>query len=172
MVADNTIIYSGEIVFDPINKTNKHLKQDSWKKIAYVKIGSDVCEYYSWFIKKRYGFDLNRSIRGAHVTFINDHIKDISGNSRTESEALWKEVKKKYNGIKVNLNIDLDCCTNGAFWWLPVVEEDRAELQAIRSELGLGRPFFGMHMTIGSPNEHNRISSDYFHNLLSKGIAR
>mgnify|MGYP003636898704 CR=1 FL=1 len=169
-----SITYWGTILFDPPNETNKHNKQKGWKRTAMVMLDGrqQVTDYYSWFIAKRYGFPLVRSLRGAHISFLNDHIRDIGGDSRAESEALWKEVKNKYNGKRIGVKVSLDVATDGAYWWLPMAEEDRAELQKIRSELGLGLPFFDMHMTIGSPNEHNRITSDYFHNLLAKGVCR
>ena len=169
-----SITYWGEILFDPQNRTNKHEEQKSWKRTAMVMLdgGQELTNYYAWFIKRQYGFPLNQTLRGAHISFLNDHIRDIAGDSREESDALWKEVKKKYNKKRISVNVSLDVRTDGAYWWLPVVEEDRVELQEIRSELGLGRPYFGMHMNVGSPNEHNRVSSDYFHKLLSKGIAR
>ena len=47
------ITITGRIGFEPEDKTNKHLLQSSWKKIAMVFINGDICEYYSWFIKKK-----------------------------------------------------------------------------------------------------------------------
>ena len=40
----------GKIQFEPENVTNKQTAQSTWKKVAFVLIGGDECEYYSWFI--------------------------------------------------------------------------------------------------------------------------
>jgi len=42
-------------------------------------------------------------------------------------------------------------------------------LQSIRTELGLGKPFFGLHMSIGYANEKNIEHSEYLHDLIKKG---
>lgn len=143
----NTVRLTGKILFDPEDKTNKHSKQASWKKIAMVIIGGDVCEYYSWFLKKRYNLKLQKPLRGAHVTFINDRLSDTNGK--------WDEVKKKWNGVEIEIVIDLNPKTDSSepnsdyHWWFNIPHENRGELQSIREELELGKPFFGLHMTIG-----------------------
>jgi hypothetical protein len=38
----------------------------------------------------------------------------------------------------------------------------------IRSELGLGKPYYGMHMTIGYCNSKNEEHSRYIHGLITK----
>ena len=74
--------------------------------------------------------------------------------------------------------------TDGEFWWLNTVSNE--ELMAIRSELGLGDPFFRYHMTIGSAvnfrsesaSENNAIKamgmheehSRYIHGLIRSGF--
>ena len=143
----NTVKLTGKILFDPEDKTNKHSKQASWKKVAMVIIGGDVCEYYSWFLRKRYNLKLHKPLRGAHVTFINDRASDMNGK--------WELIKKKWNGKQIEIIIDLQPKTDSSepnsdyHWWFNIPYENRDELQSIREELGLGKPFFGLHMTIG-----------------------
>jgi len=64
-------------------------------------------------------------------------------------------------------------------------EEDREELHAIRAELGLGRPYYGLHMSIGraenfvdndkfipgaeKAKEMNIEQSKYIHRLIKNG---
>ena len=148
---NHLITYSGTIVFDPINYTAKHHKQHSWKKVAMVMIDGDICEYYSWFIMKRYNLYLNNPLRSAHISFINDAVNDINGGVGTNDEKnnLWSKIKAKYNNTTINIVLDLDAKTNGEHWYMIVNEEDRKELHNIRTELGLGRPYFGLHMSIG-----------------------
>ncbi|MEK6828771.1 MAG: hypothetical protein AABY15_01505 [Nanoarchaeota archaeon] len=147
---NNCIKISGTILFDPDNVTNKHERQGEWKKVAVVLIPGDIHLYYSWFIKKRYNLPLNPPLRGAHVTFINDRAKDMNGK--------WDEVKKKWNGRQIDIILDVDPRSDGLNWWFNVPNECRDELHHMRKELGLDRPFFGLHMTLGTAvNSYPRI---------------
>ena len=170
------ITLTGRIGFDPQDKTNKHLIQSSWKKIAMVFIEGDVCEYYAWFIEKRYSIVLNKPLRGGHISFINDSMSDLSldGTRTTEEiEAVWKATKKKWDGKKIEIVLDLNPRTDDKSWWLNIPNEEREGLQAIRNELGLGRPYFGMHMSIGYARpgimeEHSK----YIHESIKQGFIK
>ena len=143
----NTVKLIGKIIFDPEDRTAKHVNQSSWKRVAMVEIGGDICAYYNHYINNRYGFSLHRPLRGAHVTFINDRASEINDK--------WDEVKKKWDGQEVEIIINLTPVTalvsfNKDFnLWFEIPEESRDELHGIRAELGLSRPFFGLHLTIG-----------------------
>jgi hypothetical protein len=172
---NNRITLTGKINFEPEDKTKKHLNQASWKKIAMVLIDGDVTDYYAWFIKKRYNLPLNKPLRGAHVSFINDSMRDLTQNGKiSEADALntWEEVKKKWNGKKIDIVLDLEPKTDDRTWWLNIPHDERDGLQAIRSELGLGKPFFGMHMSIGYANEKNIEHSVYIHESIKKGFIK
>lgn len=160
----NEIRVTGKIKFDPIDVTTKHKKQASWKKVAYVEIDGELTKLYAWLINRRYNITLNPPLRGAHVTFINDALRDF-----TNVEA-WDSVKAKYDGKIVDVVYSPDARTNGEHWWLVIPEEHRSELHDIRTEVGLGRPNFGLHLTIGYANEKNIDHSNYIHNLLKKGL--
>ena len=182
----NKIKLIGRIVFDPKDVTAKHGKQASWKKVAMVSIGSDVSEYYAWFIRKRYSINLLPPLRKAHVTFINDRASEMNGK--------WEEIKKKWNGKKIEIILNLDPRTDSddpksdCHWWLSMDEEDREELHAIRAELGLGRPYYGLHMSIGraenfvdndkfipgaeKAKEMNIEQSKYIHRLIKNGLIK
>lgn len=171
MIEKITII--GQIRFEPEDRTKKHREQSSWKKIAMVNFNGDVTEYYAWFVKKRFNLELNKPLRGAHISFINDSIKDISKNgelSNKEVNLLWESVKKKWDGVKVPITLELTPRTDDKYWWLRVADESRHELQGIRSELGLGKPYWGLHLTIGYANEKNIFHSKYIHGLVKKGF--
>ena len=139
---DNTIKIKGIIEFDPIDRTKKHERQGTWKKIALVNIDGDICDYYCWFIKKRYNLHLQTPLRNAHVSFINDRESDTNGK--------WEEVKKKWNGQEVEIVLDVSPMSDEENWWLNIPNEERDGLHFIRAELGLGKPYFGLHMTIGT----------------------
>lgn len=148
---ENCIKISGTIVFDPANVTNKQERQSEWKKVAMVllepklnraKGDKGLADYYAWFIKKRYNLPLHRPLRDAHVTFINDRASDMNGK--------WEDVKSKWQGKKIDIILNVDPRSDGLNWWINIPEEHRKELHAIRAELGLGRPHWGLHMTIGT----------------------
>jgi hypothetical protein len=167
------ITLTGKIEFEPEDKTKKHINQASWKKMAMVLIDGEICEYYAWFIKKRYNLPLNKPLRGAHISFINDSMKDLTNNGeKSEEEALnaWEATKNKWHGKKIEIVLDLNPRSDGRSWWLDIPNEERDGLQAIRSEIGLGRPFFGMHMSLGYANEKNIEHSEYLHNMMIKGF--
>ena len=170
---NDRITLTGRIGFEPEDKTNKHLFQSSWKKIAMVFIEGDVCEYYAWFLQKRYNITLNKPIRGAHVSFINDSMRDLTQNNEKSEEEilqLWEDVKNKWDGKEIDIVLDLNPKTDDRIWWLNIPNEEREGLQAIRNELGLGRPYFGMHMSIGYANEKNIEQSVYIHELIKQGF--
>ena len=163
----NQVTLKGKIIFDPKDKTRKHKKQASWKKVAMVVfepnlkvINEGITGYYAWFIKKRYNLILNPPLRGAHVTFINDKESDMNGK--------WEDVKNKWNNKEIELTISLEPRTDDKHWWVIVLHEDRGELHGIRAELGLGRPYFGLHMTIGHANEKHHHHSQYIKKLIDK----
>jgi hypothetical protein len=157
----NILKYKGTIVFDIDNFTKKHLKQSSWKRMAFVMLeNSDILEYYRWFIYKRYNLKLNKPLRDAHISFINDSINDIMNGlncSEEIAEQKYNEFKVKYNNKQFNIYLDVDARANKDFWWLNIPEEYRIELHNIRKEIGLNRPYFGLHMTIGTvkPLDYN-----------------
>tara|TARA_R110000782_G_scaffold54693_2_gene115749 strand:+ start:10616 stop:11047 length:432 start_codon:yes stop_codon:yes gene_type:complete len=143
--------------------------------VAMIFLDGDICEYYSWFLQKRYSLVLNKPLRGAHVSFINDSIRDLSlDGTRTtqEIEVVWEAVKKKWDGKKIEIVLDLNPKTDDRIWWFNIPNEERDNIQAIRSELGLGRPYFGMHMSIGYANEKNIEHSVYIHDLIKKGFIK
>jgi hypothetical protein len=172
---ETKITLVGKIRFEPENRTKKHNAQSSWKRVAMVLLSGDVCEYYAWFIQKRYNLVLNKPLRGAHISFINDSIKELSCNGTKTIEQIdadWEAVKKKWDGKEIPVILDLNAATDDKHWWLRVSPQYRDRLHGIRAELGLGQPFFGLHMTIGYANEKNIEHSKYIHNLVKKGFIK
>ena len=163
----------GKIGFEPENKTKKHNSQSSWKRMAMVHIDGEVTEYYAWFIQKRYNLILNKPLRGAHISFINDSIKDFSQNGTKTMEEIdetWNNVKIKWDKQIIPVTLDLNPKTDDRTWWLNIPHDERELLHSIRAELGLGRPFWGLHMSIGYANEKNIYHSIYIHELIKKGF--
>jgi hypothetical protein len=154
------ITIRGKIVFDVPNVTRKHNRQADWKRIAMVVFEDDTAEYYSWFIKRRYGITLNKPLRGPHITFVNDSVREINGGDKA-----WEEVRKKWDSKEIEVTLNLDVRTNIEYWWLRASSES---FNFVREELGIGEPYFSYHMTIGFPNERNIEQSEYIHNLIMK----
>jgi hypothetical protein len=173
-VENNYVTYQGVIEFEPENKTKKHDEQSSWKRVAIVLMPGDICEYYAWFIKKRYDITLIKPLRKAHVTFINDSIKDLSqGYKKIEQiDKEWENAKNVWNYKKIDIVLNLDFRISEPHIWLNVPEEHRKQLHSIRAELGLGRPYFGLHMTIGYANDKNLSQMEYIHDSIKNGIIK
>jgi len=162
---ENCIKFRGKILFDPENITNKQERQSEWKKVAMVLLEpglksneKGICDYYAWFIKKRFNIQLSSPIRNSHVTIVNDRVSETNGK--------WEEVKERWNGKEIDIYLNVDPFIgienrggDWTNWWLTVPYEHREELHSIRKELGLSeRPYFGLHMTIGnSVNSYGKI---------------
>lgn len=167
------VVLVGKIVFDVENKTKKHNSQSSWKYIAMIMFEGDDCEYYSWFLKKRFNLDLNKPLRGAHISFINDSFNDINkGTNKNLKQVndIWKKVKKKWHGKKIPVMLYLTPKTDGKYWWLNVHNQYYDKLMNIRKEVGLGRPYFNFHMTVGYANNKNINHSLYIQSLIKERI--
>lgn len=170
---NDRLILTGKIGFEPVNKTKKHNDQASWKKTAMVFIDGDITEYYAWFINKRYNLVLNKPLRGAHISFINDSMKDLMVNgtkTQTQAELDWELVKQKWDRQIIPITVDLNPRTDDRTWWFNIPHDKRGLLQSIRGELGLGKPYWGMHMSIGYANEKYIDHSVYIHDLIKKGF--
>lgn len=169
---ETRITIMGTIYFEPEDKTKKHKNQASWKKIAMVNIKGDYAEYYSWFIRKRYNLELCKPLRGSHISFINDSIYEImkkNNLNQKDANKLWEGVKTKWHGKKIPLMLNLDPISDTEYWWLTIAESN--VLQAIRDELNIGKPFFDLHMTIGSVNDKNLAHSTYINHLIKNNLA-
>jgi hypothetical protein len=168
----NNIILSGKILFDPENKTNKHNYQAAWKRMAMIMFDGDIAEYYAWFIKKRYNLILNKPLRGAHISFINDSNRDIQKGcglvNEKDVDLIWELIKQKWNGKSIDVTLNTDVRSDGKHWWLNIPEENRQLIHDIRKEIGLDKPFFGLHMSVGYANEINIVHSKYILGLIEK----
>ena len=167
------LVIMGKIVFEPENITKKHNAQASWKHIAMVMIDGEITEYYAWYLQKRYSIVLNKPLRGAHISFINDSFRDMSQNGKRtleEVKNIWENVKAKWDGVRIPIMLDLNPRTDDKHWWLNVHHEYRDRLHEIRAELGLGRPYYGLPMSLGYANERNIEHSKYIHSLIKNGL--
>lgn len=139
----------GILNFTPINRTRKHDRQASWKRVALIETGCELDKYYSWFLCKRFNLILNKNLRGSHVTFINDKV-DFK---------LFDKVAAMFEGKEVTFYLELEPRSNGEHWWLRAY---CPEAESIREIMGLSRePYFGLHFTLGHVNEKYIDHSKY-----------
>ena len=163
---------NGIIHFDPKDKTKKHSNQSSWKKMAMIIIDGEITDYYAWLFEKRYGLKLNKPLRGAHISFINDSMNDMKKGLCLETDkkviSRWNYVKNMWDGKEINITLDVDVRSDGKHIWLNIPEENRNVLHAIRLQLGLSRPYFGLHMSIGYANPKKLEQMNYILNNIKK----
>jgi hypothetical protein len=139
----------GILEFSPVDVTRKHLAQSSWKCVAIIKTNCDMDRYYAWFLKKRFNLELNKNLRGAHITIINDKM----------DKTLFEQGATIFSGKEIEFYLDLEPRSNGEHWWLRVFSTDA---ENIREALGLSRePYFSFHFTIGHANNRNIEHSEY-----------
>jgi hypothetical protein len=139
----------GILDFTPEDVTKKHKNQSSWKRVAIIKTDCDMDRYYAWFLKKRFNLELNKNLRGTHVTFISDKM----------NADIFEQASKIFDRKDIDFYIELDPCSSGVHWWLRV---HCPEAEAIREAMGLTRdPYFGLHLTIGHANEKYIKHSEY-----------
>jgi hypothetical protein len=152
-----------KVVFDPKDLTKKHEKHSDWKKhvIAFID-DPDFCDYYTWFLKKRYNLFLVKPIRGVHFTVINDRLRD----DVSATEAKYKEFKNLYNGKVIDIEYSLDVRTDGKHWWFRARSNDA---MFIRQAIGLeAKPYWGFHITVGRAEgrAYEVAHSKYIHGLI------
>lgn len=139
----------GILDFEPEDVTRKHKSQSSWKRTALIKTGCDMDRYYAWFLKKRFNLDLNKNLRGSHVTFISDKLE----------KSIFDQASNIFNGKEIDFFINTEPRSSGLHWWLRVHCPDA---ESIREAIGLPRdPYFGLHLTIGYANNKNYLHSLY-----------
>jgi len=131
----------GKIQFDPKMLTKKHESQSSWKKTVLVEFNCDLCKYYTWFIDQKFNLKLDKPMRGTHFTLINDIIDD----------EIYDQAREMFNGKEITIQYDPQIIRSNekGFWWLKAYSVDA---QNIRSVMGLDKPYFGFHITIGLAN--------------------
>ncbi len=139
----------GKLNFYPKDVTRKHVSQSTWKRSALIQTGCDIESYYAWFLEKRFNLTLNQTIRGTHVTFINDKFQVDE----------WDRYAKHFHGKEITFYHELEPLSDGKHWWLRV---HSPEAESIRVACGLERhPYYGLHLTLGYANEKNIDHSEY-----------
>lgn len=146
------MVLNGRFKFDPVDVTNKHQYQRSWKRVAIIKFPYDEYDdIWRWYIRKQHGLILNQNLRGSHITFIND---------KYTNDMKWNKIKSKFDNIPIQVELTNQLRSNAKHWWLkpkmPSIVND------IRLALGLEKdPFHPYHYTIGLINPNMIDHSNY-----------
>ena len=140
---------TGILDFNLENKTKKHHAQSSWKRTAMIKTDCDLERYYAWFLEKRFNLKLNRTLRGTHISIINDKVdKDV-----------FEQAAKMFHGKEIAFYYEIEPRGISTHWWLRVHCPDAL---VIREAMGLARdPFYALHLTLGYVDEKYRNNNDY-----------
>jgi hypothetical protein len=147
----------GVLLVDPPNVTRKHKNQSIWKRVAIIQFpGDETDRLWRWYMKSRYGLELNQPLRQSHVTIINDKFND---------DHKWNEFKRKFNHTEFRIEPTKELRSNGEHWWLKV--NSNPIIEHLRSYLNLGPPFFQYHLTIGLANERNIEHSKYIQEIIT-----
>lgn len=135
-----------KIVFELPHVSKKHVEQGAWKTVAAALIDGDITQYYSWFIYKRFGLKLIQPLRRGHVTFLSDASDQIKH---------LDIVKEKWHNQIIEIQIDLSPRTDKKYFYLRAFSN---QLNEIRTSLGLGKPFYDFHVTLGYTFDTNLSS--------------
>jgi len=122
----------------------------------------DLDLLYQWFVMRQYGqgMRLNRPIFGTHVTIV-----------RPEEAVPRMSLWRKYEGVQVDIDYDVEVRNHFGFWSLPVYSDC---FQEIRVELGLP-PEPDFHITIGRQFEWQPIAPGarrYAYEIRAERFAR
>lgn len=144
------------IYFDPNHVTKKHEEQSSWKAVGIALLKDDTEAYYRWFLERRFNLKLIKTIRGSHLTFLNEKYENIKVD--------YEEAKKYFTNKKVTIKYHPKNLRFGNGFWFILAESD--DLMNVRSALGLGKPYFDFHITLGNTNELGKEQSQYIKDVL------
>ena len=162
------ITVKGKIKFDPDKVTKKHLSKSSHKTCLIELYGADLSAYYSWFLSKK-GLNLIGPLRGSHITLIDDKFMYLKGSNILMKTDIWNKVKEKYDRQKIEIEINISKYHSSTkHWWFRLSKKSDELLMKIRNELGLNKPKFPFHVTIGYINDRpeNIIQSFYLQEII------
>lgn len=153
------IVYSRKVKihFDSQPISKKHIKQATWKQVAVCLFQDDLSNYYSWLVRRRTGLELIRPMRGPHFTLINDKM----------DKNYYDNIVSKLGESEIQVDITDVINTNGQDWWVRV--ESEAALH-VRTKFGLGKPYWGFHISIGQVKPTDINASKYWQQVIRKEL--
>jgi len=186
----------GRLIVDPIplNGNITKMFEPFWMMVI---IPGDICNYYRYQLKKRYGLLLQRPGWGSHVSVISgETIFETNYDTIVSVTKLFfkKNTKAKPEDVYLYLlDKGLVCVEELANWWKLKKKYNKKqiefeyeigpktmgkhwwlrvrseELKDIREEFGYERiGYWGLHLTLGNPHPLYVEHSAYVHNNYKK----
>lgn len=129
---------NGKFMFSPTRPGLKKLHR-SFDRAVILKLDNGVVEYYSWWLRRKYGIQVSLPAWGAHITVVSD--KD-----RVKDGIAFDTLKKRFEGKILSVSHDVYLKKKWQFWVLDVIPTQ--EMLQVRRDLGLNEDF-PFHITIG-----------------------
>lgn len=103
-----------------------------------LQCSPSIMEYYRYWIQRELGVRTCQPMAKCHVSMIR--------GEEPRDKAYWDTLP----GKQLSLTYSPDVRTNGKHWWVFV---NAPEILEIRRKLGLSKPKYPLHMTIGTTVE-------------------
>ena len=125
-------------------KAKGTIKVESKKSRIVVETGSDILDYYGWFVSREYWIKLQKPLHDAHITVaFHKYHKDVD----------WKKAEY-YDGEEIEFEYDPYLVRGGytkgfIMFYLKVYS---VELDKMKKELNIvdSEGYRGLHLTIGN----------------------
>lgn len=122
-----------KVFYDPFRPGIRKVRPGS---LIVADLDFGIGEYYRWWVKKRFGLQLQHTAWKPHVTI-------LDGKQPLNPKQMDKW--KLHEGVLVDIDYSVDIEQHWKFWVLPVRSK---QIQDIRKELGLPQKD-NLHITIG-----------------------
>jgi hypothetical protein len=130
-------------------KAKGTIRVDSSKSRIVVETGSDILDYYHFFIQREYWINLQKPLHDAHITVANEKFhKDVD----------WKKAEY-YDGEEIEFEYDPYLVRGGytkgfIMFYLKVYSE---ELDKMKKELNIvdSEGYRGLHLTVANGKNGN-----------------
>lgn len=130
--------------------TKKQKRSETKFKNLYLMVYTkcDIASYYRWHVKQKFGLELNKPLRGNHVSIV----------AETYDPHKFDLIRDKLPKVLV-FQYDPKVLSNGKHWWLRVNSNDFVQ---VRRMLGLSDlPYFKFHLTIGHCKDKDLETSEW-----------
>lgn len=123
-----------KVSYDPYRPGLRKVRPGS---LIVADLDFGTAAYYRWWIKKRFGLELQPTAFMPHITILDGKVKLDDNKFKT----LWKKYQNKLIDFEYSVEVE----QHWKFWVLPVRGKT---LEGIRAEFGLN-PNYKFHITIG-----------------------
>jgi hypothetical protein len=130
-------------------KAKGTIKVESRKSRIVVETGSDILDYYGWFLSREYWIKLQKPLHDAHITVcFHRYHKDVD----------WKKAEY-YDGEEIEFEYDPYLIRGGytkgfIMFYLKVYSE---QIDKMKKELNIvdGDSYHGLHLTVANGKNGN-----------------